>query len=379
MKKKTIMILALLLAAAALVGAGAWLALGKTEADTDVPRQTAAAEESIASRETVALSDAQQEEYEQLSRWMDTADSRAFAQLLLSGEISEQTFEAMVQEDQAAVAHILADALAEFAAEGELEPMVKLSEGGYLWEDCFRAYWEMTGSEEPEQTGLTATECLVYELCFAYRRDSYALRTMQDLRQDGTISDGLHQALVAALGFDYTDQILVEEKDLAPLGDLTPEEKTAYEGVLTAIDEGDGMAILEEMQYGGITPAVYRKLMAQDAETMDYLIARGIAGLVEEGEYLPMIQLRQEGFVSDACFRIYWDFMGITPCPEDGSSEDGDGVDRYLVHELKQLTDFGDTGIDMLRQIWRSGILNDDIQNRLVEELGFDYTVSYGG
>ena len=377
MKKKTTMILAAL-AVVLVLAAVAWLALGKDDA-ADVPQQTTATVAATEPRETISLSASQQSEYEQLIQCLDTGDSKGFAQLLLDGQVSRQTFEALVQEDRAAVEHMLADALVAFCAEGNLEPMVKLTENDCLWESCFRACWEMIGSEEPEETGLTAKDCLVYELCFAYRRDSYTLRSLRELWQSGTLSQELHQALVAALGFDYTDDTLVEEQTLAPLGDLTQAEKSAYESALASIDQGDGSAIVAGLLDGSLTEAVYRKLMAQDEDVLDYIIAQGLAGQVEEGEYLPLIQLRQGGFVSDACFKTYWEFLDTAPYAGKSKPDGEDGVDMYLVYELKQLSQFGNMGIDMLREIWRSGILTDDVQNRLVEELGFDYTVTYGG
>lgn len=402
MKKKTITVLWIVIFIIAVLFAVVRIATAQTEeenpeqtggvqtADTNASRtqeetqeQSTNDDQQIASSEqiemiTVQLDDAQSSDYERLQRMIDEGDRDAFAERLLSGEISYETFHNLIVEDAQATGHILVDVLTKLSGENRLEDIVFLRQNGFVSDECFLDYWEVMGYTIADQLRTDVDGYLLNELVQAFKRDSYALRALKQMRADAVTDDAMHAALIEALGFDYTDEEYVEENEIAPLRELTIEEKKAYDDVLSAIDQGEGMQIINAMLRGEISTRVYEQLMLDDAEVMDYIIAEGMTNLVENGQQVQMFHLRLEGYVSDTCFHNYWQMIGSEPY-EGGSSDPEDpGVDLYLIYEMRLIADYGTFGIDMLRDIWNSGILNDATQERLIRELGFDYTSSYG-
>ena len=196
------------------------------------------------------------------------------------------------------------------------------------------------------------------------------------MRTAGILEDELHHELIKALGFDYSDSAYVEQNHLSPLQNLTEEEKVSYEQIMEAIDQGDSLSIVEKMCLGSVSHSVYGKLRENDADIMDYVIAEGMAHLVEMMRYQDVVHLRLDGFVSDKCFEKYWEIIGSDLPDETKLSNESDDVDTYLVYELKQIFYREDNGREILQNLWYSGLISDATQQKLIQILGFDYTKS---
>lgn len=348
-----------------------------TEAATDVPTDTGETHEQTEVPTThPVVEDDRQGTYDQMLQMIDEGDCTGIAMLLLESENAQTLYDYMQSEDTDLMHYIIVDAMVQLAKQGKIENLVQLRLRGFVTDACFEDYWEVMGSEMPVESAQDPDLYLVHELLMAYRRDTYAVRSLKEMRNAGVIDNDMHAALVKALGFDYTDSQYMQDNGIAPLQGLTAEEKATYEAVLEYIDQGDCCSIAEDMLYGEITAAVYEYLMEEDSELMEFVIAQAMAMYEEECNLQNVVRLRLEGFVSDGCFQTYWEIAGFTAPEGESASDAYPGVDMYLLHELEQISErYGDDG-QMLRDLWYSGLISDSLQELLVDRLGYDYTQS---
>ena len=232
------------------------------------------------------------------------------------------------------------------------------------------------GSRLPEENGETAgvDGLLVHELALACDRSEYTIRSLRQMREEGLLEDAHHQALVNKLGFDYMDDDSLEEQEIGQLHQLSAEEKAVYDAILLAADEGDCRSIAMKMVYGEVTELVFEKLREVDQDMMDPILAQAMGVFSEENAYNYTVILRQNGFVSDNCFRLYWQIMG-TEAPEgEAFREDMPGVDLYLLQELEAVYRRDPRyGLEALGLIRDSGLMGDALHGQLIQRLGFDY------
>lgn len=356
-KKKHYRILAFGLAAAAAVAA--LVALTPSE-KTPVPMATISQEDNV-------LSQQEREEYEQLQARIDKGDCVGFARQLLEGGVSENLYAYLKQKDAALIDRVLVDAMVEFGRSGEQGPLVQLRKLGFVSDSNFQAYWKEMGTPVPEETDSGVDGYLVHELHMAYLRDVYALRSIREMRTEAVLDDGLHEALKQKLGFDYMDEAALTANGVDTVYMLTKAEREAYDSMLEAIDQGDYVRAVSGMLRGEVTQPVYRKLMEEDAKIMDSIIAMGMASLAEEGRFRDLVQLCVDGYVSDACYGAYWALEGV-PVPENAIGEEA------LLYELELIYHQNDENCDVLEQLWRSGLLSDALNQKLMDRLGVDYT-----
>lgn len=317
-----------------------------------------------------------QKQYEQLQQFIEDGKGYDFAMFLLESDVSSELFLEILNEDPAAIEYAMVDAMVSLAKEGRIQEIVLLRRNGFISDNCFLDYWEVMGSVLPETDAVGVDPYLVHELSQAYHRDNYAIRSFNAMRTAGILEDELHHELIKALGFDYSDSAYVEQNHLSPLQNLTEEEKVSYEQIMEAIDQGDSLSIVEKMCLGSVSHSVYGKLRENDADIMDYVIAEGMAHLVEMMRYQDVVHLRLDGFVSDKCFEKYWEIIGSDLPDETKLSNESDDVDTYLVYELKQIFYREDNGREILQNLWYSGLISDATQQKLIQILGFDYTKS---
>lgn len=371
-KKIAIVFLTLILAA---TGAVCLFRMGKTEQNGKREGQMAeAAATNITTETKPALVVEARRHYEQLQKHVDAGDNVAFADYLLEHNVSQEVFALLVEEDAAAVKGVLVDAMLAYTENDQIEQLVLLRKNGYILDDYFLDYWEVMGSRLPEESMLDVDGYLIHELHMAYLRDSYTIRTYKQLREKGVLDDASHDALIALLGFDYTDDAYVKENALSPLQDLTVEDKHSYEKIQEYIDQGDVSSIIDALLYGSVTTQIYDRMMETDKEVLDYIIAEGMVRLMEEGRWHDLIQLRQQGFVSDYCFENYWEMLGSGMPGPGYTTENLSGEDGYLLFELEQIYYRYENGQEILQNIWASGAISDNLCYYLMDCLGFDFT-----
>lgn len=315
-----------------------------------------------------------QKQYEQLQQFIEDGNGYEFAMFLLERDVSPELYFEIMNEDPTAIEYAMVDAMVSLAKEGKIQEIVLLRRKGFISDDCFLNYWEVMGSVLPETDANGVDPYLVHELSQAYHRDNYAIRSFNAMRTAGILEDELHLELIKALGFDYSDSTYVEQNHLSPLQNLTEKEKASYEQIMEAIDQGDSLSIVEKMCLGSVSDSVYDKLRENDADIMNYVIAEGMAHLVEMMRYQDVVHLRLDGFVTDECFEKYWEIMGSELPDETLLSNESDNVDAYLVYELKQIFYRENDGQEILQNLWYSGLISDATQQKLIQVLGFDYT-----
>lgn len=315
-----------------------------------------------------------QTHYEQLNQLVENGKSIEFALYLLNNDVSTDLFVMLLEEDQAAIEYVLVDAMVSLAKENRVQEITMLRKEGYVSDTCFLDYWEVMGSVLPDEDAPGTDPYLIHELNQAYLRDSYVLRSFNLMRTAGILDDSLHATLVDVLGFDYTNVAYVEQNQLSPLVSLTEEEKASYESILDAIDKGDSLFVVEKMLLGEVSEAVYAKLMEDDPEIMNYVIAEGMAHLMEMMRYQDVVRLRVDGFVSDTCFVNYWEILGCEQLDRVELDQASNGEDAYLLYELEQIFHREDNGQRILQELWYTGLISDVMQQRLIQGLGFDYT-----
>ena len=319
------------------------------------------------------------EDYDRFVGVIEEGDSVAVAQMLLDGEVPQTVISRLAQEDPKLLDYLLTDALAEYAKQGKVEELVRLRHGGYLTDTCMYDYWEVVGARLPEDETLHNAAAgvdalLVHELVLAYHRDDYAIRTFREMRESGLLDDPTHAALVTQLGFDYTNDQFLQDNEIGGLRQLSPEEKATYDTILALADEGDCEGIAMLMIQGEVTELVFEKLLEEDREMVDYIIAQAMGLFSEENAYEYSVMLRISGFVSNDCFQIYWDIMGSDGVDGETFDEEHPGVDRYLLYELTEIYNRDrEYGLEALRTIRKSGLMNDLLHEQLMARLGFDY------
>lgn len=326
------------------------------------------------SEETVAPDT--REDYDALTAAIEEGGGTAVAQLLLEGNISRAAMARLEAEEPGLLDFLLTDALVQYGQEDNVETFIRLRLRGYLSDGCVYDYWEVMGSRLPEENAeaIGVDVLLVHELVLACDRSEYAIRSLRQLREEGLLGDGIHEALVAKLGYDYMDDGKVQEHTDGQLHQLSAEEKAVYDAILLAADEGDCRGIAMKMVYGEVTGLVFEKLREVDGEMMDHILAQAMGSFSEENAYNYTVILRQNGFVSDECFRLYWQIMG-TEAPEgDAFRQEEPDMDLYLLRELEEIYRRDPRyGLEALRLIRDSGLLGDALHDRLSGRLGFDY------
>lgn len=315
-----------------------------------------------------------QMQYEQLLQFIENGEGYDFALFLLESDVSAELFFEMLNEDSDAIEYAMVDAMVSLAKKNQIHEITLLRKNGFISDACFLSYWEVMGSVLPEKDATGADPYLIHELYQAYLRDSYVIRSFNTMRTAGVLDDALHTDLVDILGFDYTDTTYVEQHRLSPLQDLTEDEKASYEAILEAIDQGNSLSIVENMILGSVSESVYAKLMAEDAEIMNCVVAEGMAHLVEMMRYQDVVRLRLAGFVSDDCFSNYWEIMGCELPSDAMLAAKTTDEDAYLLYELEQIFSREDNGQAILQELWYSGLISDGMQQELIQVLGFDYT-----
>lgn len=323
------------------------------------------------------LTEAELNAHAMVQKCVDQGDCSAFAEMLLNNQISDDLYALLLQENETVVETVTIDAMVQLGREGRTEALVQLRIKGYVPDEWLMLYWEVMGSEEPEESMRAEAGVdtyLIHELKQAFCRDDYAVRSFIEMNEKGILTEEMHAALVQALGFDYTDIHYLEENGIAMLRELTPEERLVYDEILSCIDEGDCGGVTERMLNGAATETLYRTMMQEDADMMDFIIAQAMAQYTANALPQNVVSLRQNGFVSDTCFEYYWENIGIG-APVGGSTNDKyPGTDLYLLYELQQIYTRDADGAQLLRELWNSGRLNDEMHELLVERLGVDYT-----
>lgn len=319
------------------------------------------------------------EDYDRFVGVIEEGDSVAVAQMLLNGEVPQTVLDRLAQEDPRLLDYLLTDALTEYAMQGRVEELVRLRAAGYVTDACLYDYWEVLGARLPDEEMLAnpaagVDALLVHELVLAYHRDDYAIRIFREMRESGLVDDANHGALVAQLGFDYTNDQFLQENEIGGLRDLSAEEKAMYDRILALADEGDCYNIAMLMVQGEVSELVFGKLLEEDREMMDYIIAQAMGLFSEDNKYEYSVMLRNSGFVSNDCFKIYWEIMGSDGVDGETFDEEHPGVDRYLLYELTEIYNRDQKyGLEALRGIRSSGLMNDLLHEQLMARLGFDY------
>ena len=321
----------------------------------------------------------EEENYDRFVGVIEEGDSVAVAQMLLDGEVLQTVLDRLAQEDPGLLDYLLTDALTEYAMQGRVEEMVRLRVAGYVTDACLYDYWEVVGARLPDEEMLSnptdgVDPLLVHELVLAYLRDDYTIRIFREMRESGLIHDANHGALVAQLGFDYTNDQFLQDNGIGSLRELSAGEKAIYDKILALADEGDCYNIAILMVQGEVSELVFEKLLEEDREMMDYIVAQAMGLFSEDNKYEYSVMLRNSGFVSNDCFKIYWEIMGSDGLDGDNFDEEHPGVDRYLLYELTEIY-YRDQeyGLEALRTIRSSGMMNDLLHEQLMERLGFDY------
>lgn len=318
----------------------------------------------------------EQEEYEKIVGAIEAGNSIAVAEMLINGEIARPVIVQLKEEDANLLDYVLTDALVEYTNQGKVEELVRLRLGGYVSDACLYNYWEVIGARLPdEEWDYTDVDCLlIHELAQAYSRDEYSIRSFREMQANGLLDDAHHDALVEQLGFVYTDDQFLKESNISALWELSEEEKIVYDAILQFADEGDCRSVAMKMVCGEVTELVYTKLITEDKEMMDHIIAQAMGGFSEENAYNYSVLLRQNGFVSNECFQIYWEVMGTDSIDGETYNNDFPGVDRYLLHELEQVYHRDhEYGLEALRMVRHSGLISDPIHEQLIVRLGFNY------
>lgn len=320
----------------------------------------------------------EQAAYERVLGVIESGDSTGVAQMLLDGEIPQAVTDRLRAEDSLLLDYLLADALVIYSSRDDAEGFVRLRLAGYVSDACLYDYWEIVGAELPEEP---LPDCpsgvdmlLVHELAQAYQRSDRVIRSLLLMRQTQLLDDSHHEALIRELGFDYTDEAYLRDNEIGKFLELSSEEMDAYDAVLKFADEGNCRSVAMLMVHREVTEPVFRKLYETDRDMMDCIIAQAMGGFSEENAYEYTVMLRQEGFVTDDCFRIYWQIMG-TDAPE-GEACDSElpGIDRFLLHELEEIYNRDrEYGLEALRTIRNSGLMDDLTHTALIARLGFDY------
>ena len=322
----------------------------------------------------------EQEEYEKVVRIVEDGDYVAIAQMMLDGQISRNIIDRLKGEDPKLLDYMLIDALVEYSRQGYIENFARLRLAGYITDECLYDYWEVVGAVLPDQGELNNAHAnvdvlLVHELAAAYQRDDYAIRSFIEMYEAGILDEPNHQALVEKLGFDYTNDRYLQENSIGVLRELTIDEKKVYDTILECIDQGDCRSIAMSMIYGEVTEITFAKLMENDSEMMNYVISQAMGEFSEENAYENIVILRNNGFVSNQCFNIYWELMGSDQMTGETYEDSDPSVDLFLLHELEEiyLRD-NEYGLEALRRIESSGLINDHIHKKLIALIGFDYT-----
>lgn len=312
----------------------------------------------------------QQVQYEQLQQYIEDGKSYEFVLYLINDEVSEDIFAILRSEDKAAIEYIMVEGMVSLAKNNQVAELTMLRKEGFISNTCFENYWEVMGSILPAENAAGEDPYLLHELHQAYLRDSYVIRAFNMMRTEGILDDMLHNELVSILGFDYTDRGYVEENNISPLQELTEEEKVSYEIIIEAIDQSDSLAIVEHLLLGQVSEQVYAQLMEDDAEIMNYVIAEGMAHLMETMRYQDIVRLRLDGFIPDQSFVTYWDILGSEQPAQDILNQKVDGMDQYLFCELVQIFYREENGQEILRDICYSGLLNDIMHEKITELVG---------
>lgn len=326
------------------------------------------------SKENLTIDDLS--EYELFQSYIDQGNCIGITEKLLNEEISSDLRSYLQQEDSELMDMLMLDAVLQYDKQGDIDQIAKLRQEGYLSDGLLESYWEVVGYDMPEDTAKTkgVDTYLLHGLVQAFEKNEYTIREIKELHTSGLIDDELHAALLDALGFDYMDEQYMEENDIAPIRVLSKEEKAMYETVLSCIDEGDCLSITERMLSGEVTQSVYQYLMKDDSEIIDFIVAQAMKEYMDAGNPEYLVRLRQDGFVSDECFKIYWEMMSNAVSQVEETTNDTFKVDIYLLSELEQLYYRTESGADYLCSIWEQGLLSDVMHQELIGRLGFDYT-----
>lgn len=358
----------------------------KENLKSEDPTETTSPE---ATKPTVAWEDNQlghideqdmREELEAVGGTIDAGDFMGLAQLMLDGRISQATVDRVNGEDPDVLHYMLIDALVEFAERGQIEQMVLLRSAGYVTDACLYDYWEVTGAVLPEAATLENVRedvdaLMVHELLLAYQRDDYIIRSLNEMYENGVLNEPTRQELINGLGFDFTNEQYLQDNNIAILHTLTADEKAMYDAIMEYIDQGDYYHVALCMLYGEVTAPTFEKLLEEDKDLMEDIIAQALCAFSEENAYENIVTLRNEGFVSNACFNRYWELIGSETLDTDIDNNSNIGIDIYLIHELEEIYRRDNVyGLEALGRIYASGLINDKTHEKLVEQLGFDYT-----
>jgi len=152
----------------------------------------------------------EKEIYEQVMSAIDEGDSKAVTRMMLFGEISEQTYLLLMQQDADVMDFVIAQSLAQFAREGSVENVIRLRVNGFVSDACFEYYWETIGCSLPAAGGaddVSGTDPhLLHELVQISERYANGVEILRWCWNSGLIGDQMHGALVERLGFNYTQE-----------------------------------------------------------------------------------------------------------------------------------------------------------------------------
>lgn len=295
---------------------------------------------------------------DELNTLIDKGDEIGFAEKLLSGEINLQTFEHLQKNGTDIVDRILADALVNYGKSGNVEKIFKLRNNKFSSNQCMQYYWELIGSEIPTDV-LNENDVdsyLLHEMFMAFKRDEYSICEFQELRENKLINDKMHKALIAKLGFDYTDNNYLDSNQIAPLRKFSIEERNTYYQIINLIDNGESIAICQKMLNGEISKELYLYLMNEDKESMDLLITHSLLKYRDEGLFENIIKLRKDEFVSDDALSNYWKSIGVVA--QNIDENDTETEDLLLQYELNRILLEEKSGEDIIFKLKNKGLID---------------------
>lgn len=144
-----------------------------------------------------------------------------------------------------------------------------------------------------------------------------------------------------------------------------PNEGDVYLQIMTSINEGDIEKLLTVLLRETIDEKIYEQICREDKETFDVVMRDVLLYCDEFNDAESIVRLRSKGIVSDESFEQYWLVLGYRV----ERTEELQGVDKYLLYELKRFMDKDINDENFLKEIYGLGLLDEKFQIELAKRL----------